>query len=272
MSIVKGTALITGASSGIGAVYADRLAKRGYDLILVARDTRRLTALAERIRAETGRSAEVLTADLTSKADLAGVAKRLESDGAITLLVNNAGMTDKGPLAGANLATVDRVIDLNISAVTHFAAAAAASFSARKTGTIINIASVLALAPERFNATYCASKAYVLSLSQTLNTELSGSGVRVQAVLPGATKTEIWERAGIDPSGLPPTALMDVDDMVDAALAGLDLGEPVTIPSLPDAADYERFNASRLALGPNLSRNEPAQRYRRLGARAAAHA
>ncbi len=110
----------------------------------------------------------------------------------------------------------------------------------------------------------------MLSLSQTLNAELGQSGVRIQAVLPGATKTEIWERAGIEQSSLDPSILMDVNDMVDAALVGLDLGEQVTIPSLPDVAEWEKLNAARLALGPNLSRKQPAQRYRRANAKAVA--
>ncbi len=262
MSDLKGTALITGASTGIGAIYADRLARRGYDLILVARDAKRLAALSDRIKTETGRSAEVLAADLTSRAELAKVTKRLRDDQTITLLVNNAGMSGPGVLANVDLDIMDKIIDLNIVAATHLASAAATNFSAKKSGTIINIASVLALAPELSNAVYCGSKGYILNLSLTLNTELSGTGVRVQAVLPGATRTEIWERAGIDVGKYPPEMIMDVEPMVDAALAGLDLGELVTIPSLPDFADWENFDTVRLALRPNLSRNEPAPRYR----------
>jgi short-subunit dehydrogenase len=262
MSASKGIALVTGASTGIGAVYADRLSKRGYDLILVARDAKRLDALSDRIKAETGLSVENMVADLTSKADLAKVTKRLQEDEAITLLVNNAGVGGNGPLAGADLDLTDKLIDLNITAVTHLASAAATNFSAKKSGTIINVASVLALAPEIANAAYCASKGYVLNLSLTLDVELSPMGVRVQAVLPGATRTEIWERAGIDVAKYPAEMIMDVEPMVDAALAGLDLGERVTIPSLPDAADWEDFNAGRLALRPKLSLSEPAPRYR----------
>ncbi|MFA5957112.1 SDR family NAD(P)-dependent oxidoreductase [Hyphomicrobium sp.] len=262
MSNSKGTALITGASTGIGAVYANRLAKRGYDVILVARDAKRLAEQAARIKAETGRSAEVMAADLTAKTDLAKVTKRLRDDQTISLLLNNAGVGSNAPFAGADLDELDKLIDLNVTAVTHLASSAAANFSAKKSGTIINLASVLALAPEIASAAYCASKAYVLSLSLTMNTELTGTGVRVQAVLPGATRTEIWERAGIDVSKYPPEMIMDVEPMVDAALAGLDLGELVTIPSLPDIADWESLNADRLALRPNLSRNEPAARYK----------
>lgn len=261
MSDSKGTALVTGASTGIGAVYADRLAKRGYDLILVARDEKRLAALAARITAETGRSAEIVIADLTSKADLASVTKRVREDKALTLLVNNAGVGYNGALADADLDLTDKLIDINITAVTHLASAAAANFSAKQSGTIINLSSVLALAPELASAVYCASKAYVLNLSLTLNTELSDKGVRIQAVLPGATRTEIWERAGIDVDKYPAEMIMDVDSMVDAALAGLDMGELVTIPSLPNAKDWEDFNAARLALRPNLSRSAPAPRY-----------
>lgn len=261
MSNTKGTALVTGASSGIGAVYADRLAKRGYDLVLVARDAQRLKALSERISGETGRSVEVAAADLTSKTDLGKITERLRSDKAITLLLNNAGMGYSGTMVNADLSLTDRLIDLNITAVTHLASAAAANFSAKKSGTIVNVSSVLALAPEIASAVYCASKAYVLNLSLTLNVELSQAGVRVQAVLPGATRTEIWERAGIDVGKYPPEMIMDVEPMVDAALAGLDIGELVTIPSLPNAKDWDDLNAARLALRPNLSRSEPASRY-----------
>lgn len=264
MSSSKGAALVTGASTGIGAIYADRLAKRGYDLILVARDGKRLTELADRIKAENGRSAEVLAADLTSKADLAKVTKRLREDKLISLLVNNAGMGFSGSMVNMDLELSDKLIDLNITAVTHLASAAATNFAAKKSGTIVNVASVLALAPEIASAVYCASKAYVLSLSFTLNTELSQTGVRVQAVLPGATRTKIWERAGIDVNKYPAEMIMDVEPMVDAALAGLDLGEFVTIPSLPNEKDWEDWNTARLALRPNLSRNEPASRYRKV--------
>lgn len=264
----KGTALVTGASSGIGAVYADRLAKRGYDLLLVARDAQRLNALAGRIKAETGRSVEVAAADLTSKIDLAAITKRLREDKAITLLLNNAGMGYNGAMADADLALTDRLLDLNITAVTHLASAAAANFSAKKSGTLINVSSVLALAPEIASAVYCASKVYVLNLSLTLNTELSDAGVRVQAVLPGATRTEIWERAGIDVNKYPPEMIMDVEPMVDAALAGLDLGELVTIPALPNGKDWDDLNAARLALRPNLSLSKPAPRYTKTHAHA----
>ena len=256
-----GTALITGASTGIGAVYADRLARRGYDLVLVARDAARLEALAERLRHETGRKVEWLKADLTAKADLAKVEQRLRENASLTLLVNNAGMSVSGTLVDGDIDRFQSMIELNVIAPTRLAAAAARNFVTRKQGAIINVASVLALAPELFNGSYSGTKAYVLNLSLSLQKELEPAGIYVQAVLPGATRTEIWARAGVDVDGFPPEMIMEVDAMVDAALAGFDQGELVTIPSLPDQAGFERYTAARLALGPNLSRNTPAERY-----------
>ena len=256
----KGTALITGASTGIGAVYAKRLAARGHNLVLVARDAARLQALASELQG-TGVKAEILPADLTRREDRAKVEQRLEADAAITMLVNNAGIAVSGPLANNDPDALERMLELNVTAPTRLAAAAARAFSARKKGTIINIASVLALAPERFNGVYDATKAFLLSLSQAMQNELAATGVRVQAVLPGATRTEIWGKMGADIDSVPASMLMGVDEMVDAALKGLDLGELVTIPSLPDIADWKAFEAARVALGPNLSRQHAAARY-----------
>ncbi|MDZ3828714.1 SDR family NAD(P)-dependent oxidoreductase [Pseudomonas sp. GNP014] len=258
----QGTALITGASSGIGAIYAERLAARGFDLLLVARDKARLDSAASQLRDAHGVQVEVWKADLTQKDDVIKLEHRLRSDSSISLLVNNAGVAADGPLANADMDQLERLIQLNITAVTRLASAAAASFAKAGRGTIINIASVVALFPERFNATYTASKAYVLSLTQSLNAELEGSGVQIQAVLPGVTRTEIWERSGIDASGIPAEMVMDAGEMVDAALAGLDQGELVTIPSLPDAGEWQSFVAARHVMAPNLSRSAAAQRYK----------
>jgi short-subunit dehydrogenase len=259
---VKGTALITGASSGIGATYAERLARRGYDLLLVARDLPRLEVLAGRLSKEYGIKVEALKADLTDKTDLQIVEQRLRSDPAISMLINNAGMAMNGSLAEADLGTAERLILLNIFSLTCLSAAASASFGNAGRGAIINIASVVALAPEMFNAIYSASKAYVLSLSQTLQGEIGNLGVQVQAVLPGITRTEIWERTGMDESALPPSMIMEVGEMVDAALTGFDQGELVTIPSLPDASDWTDLISARVKLGPNLSHSSAAARYK----------
>jgi short-subunit dehydrogenase len=268
-SSTKGTALVTGASSGIGKVYADRLAHRGYDLILVARDKERLDALAAKLTAEAGVKAEAFKADLTARHDLLQVEQRLREDGSITLLVNNAGLGGNGPFASADPDGIEKIVQLNVLAVARLAAAAAHVFAARKSGTIINVGSVLGLAPEMFPGVYPATKAFVQALTQGLNTELGGTGVRLQAVLPGATRTEIWERSGKDVNDLPAEMVMEVDEMVDAALAGFDQGELVTIPALPDAADWQALEAARRKLGPNLSRNTAAERYKAAHAEAA---
>jgi short-subunit dehydrogenase len=257
----QGTALITGASSGIGAVYADRLARRGYDLVLVARNKQRLDELAARLRQQTGRAATTIQADLSRKPDLLRVEATLRTDPAITMFVNNAGISAPGTLLTGDPDQLEAIIMLNVVAVTRLASAAGVAFASRGHGTIINIGSVVALLPEQFNGAYSGTKAYVLNLSQALDAEAGKSGVRVQAVLPGATRTEIWERSGKSASSLPSDMLVEVDELVDAALAGLDQGELVTIPSLQDVTLWQNFVAARMALGPHLSKNHAAARY-----------
>jgi short-subunit dehydrogenase len=257
-----GTALITGASSGMGAAYADRLAKRGYDLVVVARNEQRLNALASRLTAETGVKVDVLTADLTSRGDVRRVEQRLRSDGSVTLLVNNAGMGTPRPVLSEDIDWLEGVIELNVVAAHRLAVAAAQVFAARGRGGIINLSSIAALHPEKTNATYSASKAFILNLTQSLHTEAGPKGVRLQVVLPGATRTEFFNRFGVSiDSRFPPGMIMEATDLVDAALAGFDQGELVTIPSLPDMKDWETFVAARLALDPNLSHSKPAPRY-----------
>ncbi|QIE87172.1 SDR family NAD(P)-dependent oxidoreductase [Pseudomonas nitroreducens] len=256
-----GRALITGASSGIGATYAQRFAAQGYDLLLVARDQQRLEALAARLGEEYGVSVDVLKADLTRRGDRARVEARLAEDSSISLLLNNAGVAINGTLLETDLDRLESMIELNVTATARLAGAAAKAFAGRGRGTIINVASVLALAPELFNGSYSATKAFVLNLTQSMQQELAPQGLRIQAVLPGATRTEIWDRAGTDISALPAEMLMDVNHMVDAALAGLAQGEVVTLPALPDAGEFDAFTAARLKLAPNLSRSVPAQRY-----------
>ncbi|WPB56958.1 SDR family NAD(P)-dependent oxidoreductase [Xylophilus sp. GOD-11R] len=258
----RGTALVTGASSGIGATYAERLARRGHWLVLVARDAARLQALAARLSAETGVRAEVLVADLTAPAQRALVERRLQEDASIDLLINNAGMAVNGSLIEADIDAVETMIALNITAPTRLAAAAAKAFAARGAGTIVNVASVLAMAPELFSGTYSGTKAYMLNLSRSMQLQLAPLGVRVQAVLPGATRTEIWDRSGGSIDALPADMLMEVGDLVDAALAGLDMGEAVTIPPLPSLEGWQAMEDARLALAPRLSLREPAARYR----------
>jgi len=256
-----GTALITGASSGIGAVYADRLAARGHDLILVARDREKLNALARAISARTGRSVEVLAADLLAAEGLSSVEEKLQQDASITLLVNNAGVGTHTPLLQSDAVAMQRMVDLNVSAPMRLAYAAAPGFVARGKGAIINISSIVAISPETLNGVYGGTKAFMMAFSQSLHHELGDKGVRVQAVLPGATATDFWATGGLPVENLPPEIVMRATDLVDAALAGFDLGEVVTIPSLHQAEQWEAFEAARLAMAPNLSRNVPAPRY-----------
>ncbi|QNQ08476.1 SDR family NAD(P)-dependent oxidoreductase [Sphingomonas alpina] len=261
MTSNKGTAVITGASTGIGAIYADRLARRGYDLIVVARSRDKLDALAARITSETGRSVEVVAADLGDRADLARVETILRNDASITLLVNNAGIGSTAPLLEANADKMEEMITLNVTALTRLTYAVTPGLVTRGGGTIVNIASIVAIGPEVLNGVYGGSKAFVLALSQSLHHELADKGIRVQAVLPGATATDFWDLAGISIAHLPGEIVMRATDMVDAALAGLDQGELVTIPALPDAADWNAYEAARQVLLPNLSHAQPAPRY-----------
>jgi short-subunit dehydrogenase len=258
----KGTALITGASSGIGAIYADRLARRGFDLILVARNRDRLNAHAKRLADETGRSVEIIAADLTDSADLARIEARLRADAGITMLVNNAGVGATAPLLGSDIDKMAEMISINVNALTRLTYAVVPGLVARGGGTIINIASIVAVGPEILNGVYGGSKAFVLALSQSLRHELKDKNVKIQVVLPGATATDFWELAGTPVQHLPTAIVMSADAMVDAALAGFDQGEFVTIPSLPDAADWEAYEAARQKLMPNLSRSAPAPRYK----------
>ena len=256
-----GKALITGASSGIGAVYADRLAGRGFDLILVARDESRLEELSKRLRAATGRNVEVLRADLTQKADLERVEQVLQSDPEITLLVNNAGTAVAKPVIESDPEQLEQMITLNVLALIRLSRAVAPAFVQRGSGALINIASIVALSPGLVGGAYSATKSFVLNLTQALHQELNGKGVRVQAVLPGVTTTDLWERAGVSLNQLPSEIIMSTEDMVDAALVGFDRNELVTIPSLPNVQEWDAFEAARVALGPNLSHSKPASRY-----------
>ncbi len=259
----KGTALITGASSGIGAVYADRLARRGYDLVLVARNRERLHALADRLITQTGRKVEPLVADLTDAQGIARVEAVLRTHPGITLLVNNAGVGATAPLLASDIGKMEDMIALNVNVLTRLTYAAVPGFVARGAGTLVNIASIVAISPETLNGVYGASKAYVLALSQSLQHELADKGVRVQAVLPGATATEFWATAGLPVEHLPSEIVMSAENMVDAALAGLDLGEQVTIPALPSQDEWNAFEAARRAMSGRLSSTAPAARYGR---------
>jgi short-subunit dehydrogenase len=254
------TVLITGASSGIGATYAERFARRGHDLVLVARNRVRMEALAARLRQAHGVAIDIIQADLTRSAGLAAVEARLREDTRIGILVNNAGTAIGGSFLGQDTDEVARLVALNTTAPLRLASAVAPRLAEAGEGAIINIGSVVGLAPELGMTVYGATKAFVLFLSQGLSRELAPRGVYVQAVLPAVTRTEIWEHAGADVDAL--SGVMEVGDLVDAALVGFDRREAVTIPPLPDAAQWEASEAARQAMLPNFRNALPAERYR----------
>jgi len=253
------TVLITGASTGIGATYAQRFARRGHNLVLVARDQARLETLAAQLHEETGVSVDILAADLTQPDDLAVVEARLREDASIETLINNAGAALSGQFIEQSTDEVARLVTLNTTALVRLASAIAPRLAQAGKGAIVNIGSVVGLAPEFGMSVYGATKAFVLFLSQGLSLELAPKGVYVQAVLPAGTRTEIWERAGIDVTTL--AELMKVDDLVDAALVGFDRRELITIPPLHDAARWEALNAARLGLIADLRQAHVAERY-----------
>lgn len=253
------TVLITGASTGIGAAYADRFAHRGHNLVLVARNKARLDDVAARLREETGVAIEIIQADLTNPDDLATVETRLRDDHRIGVLVNNAGGNLPGSFVTQKTNDIAKLVALNATAVARLASAVAPRFAESGEGAIINISSVVGLAPEFAMTVYGATKAFVTFLSQGLGAELGPKGVYVQAVLPAATRTEIWEHSGVDVNTL--SGVMEVDDLVDASLVGFDRREPVTIPPLPDAGQWDAYQAARVAILPNTRNARPAERY-----------
>jgi short-subunit dehydrogenase len=253
------TVLITGASTGIGAVYAERFAQRGHDLVLVARDRARLDALAARLRSEHAVTVEVIAADLTQLSDLTTVEARLRDDDRIGILVNNAGAALSGRFIDQSTDKVAQLVALNTTALVRLASAIAPRLAKAGDGAIINIGSVVGLAPEFGMSVYGATKAFVLFLSQGLSLELSPLGVYVQAVLPAATRTEIWDRSGVDINTL--NEIMEVGDLVDAALVGFDRREPVTIPPLHEAQRWDELQSARQGLLGEIRQSAVAQRY-----------
>lgn len=253
------TVLITGASAGIGATYAERFARRGHDLVLVARDKARMEVLAARLRQENGVEVDILQADLTQPSDLAAVETRLRDDSRIGILINNAGIPQSGRFLEQTADGIDRLITLNTTALTRLASAIAPRLAQAGEGAIVNIGSVVGLAPELGMSIYGATKAFVLFLSQGLHLELSPKGIYVQAVLPAATRTELWERAGIDVNTLP--EVMDVNELVDAALVGFDRRELVTIPPLQVAERWDTLDAARQGLLSDVKQAHAAERY-----------
>lgn len=254
-------AVVTGASAGIGAAYADRLAARGFDLVAVARRRDRLESLSRRLAEAHGATVESVVADLTEEDGLRRVEALLRRP-EIAMLVNNAG---NGKLtATADMEPTDALstLALNVTAPTRLTMAVLPGFIARDAGAIVNIASVLALHALRISSLYSGTKAFILNFTRGLQAELAGTGVRVQAVLPAGTATEFFDQSGLDMSPEDLAALMKPEDLVDAALAGFDGGEAVTIPSLHDASLWDDYDAARARLFAGTQNRQPAPRYR----------
>lgn len=257
-----GVAIVTGASSGIGEVYAERLARRGYDLVLVARREDRLRLIAADLAERFQIGAEVLVADLSEQVGVSAVADRISRDPSVSLLVNNAGFSALKPLTETPDEVIVRMIALNVTALTALSKAALVAFKARGSGVLINIGSGAGFAPYPGIPVYGATKAYVYLFTQSLQIEVEATAVRIQLVLPGAVISEGWDVAGgaeLDP--LPDSIVMTTEDCVDAALAGLDQGERVTAPSLQEASGLRDYEAMAATLLQAMFDGEPAPRY-----------
>jgi short-subunit dehydrogenase len=227
---------VTGASAGIGRVFAERLASKGWALRLVARRRTRLEELATRLRKQHGVRVDVLPADLTDPRGLAAVEGALERDRSLELLVNDAGMGDFGRFVERNRAREDAEVRLNVLAVTRLTHAALPGLIRRGRGAVINVSSLAAFSPCPYFASYGATKAFVNSFTEALHEELRGTGVRVQALCPGLTHTEIFEQAGADASDLPEFLWMEPEAVVDESLAALERGVVVCVPGIGNRA------------------------------------
>jgi short-subunit dehydrogenase len=261
MLSTNSVAVITGASSGIGATYADRLAARGYDLVLVARRADRLKKLSNDLSAKHGVKVDTIEADLTTETGLTQVEELLRSDERIALFVNNAG---NGKLSGTTAmsdADTASTIALNVVAPTRLARAVLPAFIKRDAGAIINVASVMAFYALPITTLYSATKSFVLMFSRGLQSELAETNVRVQAVLPAGTATEFYDQSGLPLSALDPASVMTTENLVDAALSGFDTGEAVTLPSVHDAALWTTYEEAREALFSVTQVGTPAPRY-----------
>src|SRR5258706_11303572 len=222
----------------------------------------RLKALAASLSSASGRHITSIVADLNDKLDLAKVETKLKDDPSITMLVNNAGCASVAPLLDADIVKMEDMIALNINALTRLTYVAAPAFVKRGAGTIINIGSAAGISVETLNGVYGASKAYVLAFSLSLQHELTSKGIRVQVVLPGRTATDGWDVAGFPWQKMPPEIVMPVEDMVDAALVGLDQDELVTIHGHRNVDSWRHFDALRLSMLPQFGTSVPAPRYR----------
>ena len=267
-SSTRSQALVTGASSGLGAAFAERLAHDQYDLILVARRRERLDALALRLQQDYSVNAEVLAADLTQSSELQTVENRIAEISDLTMLVNNAGFGGYKPFVQLEPDQAEELIRLQIVAVTRLTRAALPNMIARGQGAVINVSSRLAFSatlpspPLPKRATYAATKAYINTFTQILANELEGTGIRVQALCPGVVQTEFHQQVGIDPGSYPASIVMKPEDVVEASLAGLELGEVICMPALVDLDLLKQIDESQRRLFEQSRSGTLAGRYR----------
>jgi short-subunit dehydrogenase len=257
----KGTAVITGASAGIGKVYANRLAKQGYDLLLIARSADSLSELAQSLSAQFGIRATFLAEDLTTQSGVETVVTAITRDATITMLVNNAGAGTLGGFTDSKLSNLETMNALNVDALVHLSYAILPLFKQRDKGTLVNISSVLALHTLPVSTVYSGTKGYVLSFTRGLQQEVAGTNVKVQLVMPAATHTGFWDIAGFPVSNLDKSVVMSADHLVDAALAGLAQGESITLPSVEDLRLWEEYDEAREKLFLASQSGKPASRY-----------
>lgn len=260
-NINMGTAVVTGASSGLGAIFAERLAERGYNLKLIARRGERLEALATKIRNQFDVEVTSVIADLGSKKDLESVIQQISNDEEISLLINNAGTSTLNNFTDTSSEKQSAMIDVNITALMALSNAVLPGFKNRDKGTLVNIASVLGYYTLPVSAIYSGTKAFVVHFTNGLQQEFKDTNVNVHLVLPASTATEIWEVGGVPISALNPDTVMTIENCVDAVMAGLDLKESATWPSVEDVELYNLYEEARLKLFAATQTGKPATRY-----------
>jgi len=239
----EGTALITGASSGIGKTFAGFLAKRGYDLILVARRRELLQSIADELSSAHDVKAEVLATDLSSEEETIKVAQRIEAVDALSMLVNNAGYGIWGDFATSDIECQLDNVRVHDMATMRLTRAALPGMIARSRGDVINVASVAGLTPQPRAGVYSASKAFLILFTESLHLELAGTGVRVQVLCPGFTHTGFHAAAEMKTSGIPVWMWTDADMVVEESLRALEHGKVVVVPGRRNKA---QLVASRL--------------------------
>ncbi|KOF20104.1 hypothetical protein AC244_09385 [Ensifer adhaerens] len=260
MSRTHPKALVTHASCAIGLLYADRLARRGYDVVMLANGADRPAALARILQAETDAAVEILAPNLSTDQGLDEMEASFARGTGFDVVVNNVGLPPGKTLTEGSAGDLDRLIGVNVRAFTRISAAAARSMALRHRGAIINVASAVGIAPETATGAYGASKAFVIALARTMQQELGNHGVYVQLVLTAAIRTDVWPFPRCQPEVLP--GMMSAADLVDAALIGFDRQEPLTIPSLARANRWAEYENARKTLLDDLVNGEPAPRYR----------